>query len=115
VLHLLRVLQEAPPDVAGQLVWLASAVFGFLTTLVTNLGKRLAVALLGTDSKIVMLYKGAQPMIAGIVAILFALLAPKIPGIELPQAAMLVGAPLSTLVWIALRELREKFYPPAVK
>lgn len=100
-----------PPDVAGQLNLLVMAILGFLGVGAANLGKRFATAIMGADSKITAVYKKVQPMIALAVGVLLPILGRLIPGVELPNAEVLVSAPIGTVVFIALRELKEYFYP----
>jgi hypothetical protein len=112
LLHLFRVLQDSTPDVSGQFNVLLAAVLGFAGVLFTGGGKWLAKVTAGADAKLTTVYKKFQPVIAlGLSMLVLPWLAGRFPGIALPSGEVLASAPIGTLAFIVLRELKAHFFP----
>jgi hypothetical protein len=99
----------AAPLPSLELLNAVTVLAGLLGVWLTGVLKKAFGKLDGTvadvDGKIVAAIKPFQPIIALALTSMFAILAPKLPGVELPAGDALAAAPLATIVAVVVREL----------
>lgn len=110
----LLLAQTTDVDVGTQFNALLAALAGFVGVFLTGIGK-IALAkleqLIGiADAALTKLYKPIQPIIAMGFGLLVPLIAKLVHG-PLPDGTTIASAPIGVLVFIVLRELKQKFFP----